>query len=58
MSIATKGSSITSAVYRILHKKGYYVWVRSYSQNAGTELISITYKLNLLEILLFKLFGI
>lgn len=50
-----KNCKITSSTYRMRHKNGKYIWVRSYSQNTGKDIISITYKLNKLEIFLFKI---
>jgi PAS domain S-box-containing protein len=48
-------TSITSAIYRMRHKNGTYIWVRSYSETIGDEIISLTKKLTMVEILLFKL---
>lgn len=48
-------NSITTVVYRIRHKNGNYVWVRSFSQNTGENLISMTKKLNQIEIILHHL---
>ena len=48
-------SKLTSAVYRIRHKNGTYVWVRSYSEIVDGDLISFTKKLSLIEILMFKI---
>lgn len=46
---------ITTAVYRIRHKNGSYIWVRSYSEMVDGELISFTRKLSIIEILWFRI---
>ena len=48
---------ITSAKYRIRHKNGNYVWVHSHSEMVDGELISFTYELSKIEILMYILFG-
>ena len=47
-------SVLVSVTYRMRHKDEYFVWVKSYSELYNDKIISLTRKLTIFEILIYK----
>lgn len=45
---------ITTETYRFRHKLGHFVWIKSYSENIDSSIVSINKKLSYIERLFFK----